>query len=193
MNIREELNRILFIALTYIIALSVVTMVVAPVQRMFIPEVTLFAALIFPPHGVRVLAAWFFGWRSFVYLYLATTIAHFVLTPDAPLEFKSFISWTITSGCAALSFSILQLVKFDVSSEISQIRKDTWQKLMLVAFVSSILNSIGHNLLFAGQILPENSLKTLLAFMVGDTLGTFVAFFALMLVFRALRPRSFQR
>lgn len=45
MNIREELNRILFIALTYIIALSVVTMVVAPVQRMFIPEVTLFAAL----------------------------------------------------------------------------------------------------------------------------------------------------
>ena len=187
MNIREELNRILFIALTYIIALSVVTMVVAPVQRMFIPEVTLFAALIFPPHGVRVLSAWLFGWRSFVYLYLATTIAHFVLTPSAPLEFKSFISWTITSGCAAISFSILKSLNFEVSADIARIRKDAWKRLMIVAFMSSILNSIGHNLLFAGQILPENSVKTLLAFMIGDTLGTFVAFFALMLIFRALR------
>ena len=187
MNIREELNRILFIALTYIIALSVVTMVVAPVQRMFIPEVTLFAALIFPPHGVRVLSAWLFGWRSFVYLYLATTIAHFVLTPSAPLEFKSFISWTITSGCAAISFSILKFLNFEVSADIARIRKDAWKRLMIVAFTSSILNSIGHNLLFAGQILPENSVKTLLAFMIGDTLGTFVAFFALMLIFRTLR------
>lgn len=187
MNIREELNRILFIALTYIIALSVVTMVVAPVQRMFIPEVTLFAALIFPPHGVRVLSAWLFGWRSFVYLYLATTIAHFVLTPSAPLEFKSFISWTITSGCAAFSFTLLKSLKFEVSADIARIQKDAWKRLMIVGFVSSILNSIGHNLLFAGQILPENSVKTLLAFMIGDTLGTFVAFFALMLIFRALR------
>ena len=58
---------------------------------------------------------------------------------------------------------------------------------MLVAFVSSIINSLGHNVIFAGDIIPENSLPTMFAFMVGDTLGTFVCFFGLLICFRLLR------
>ena len=58
---------------------------------------------------------------------------------------------------------------------------------MLIAFISSIINSLGHNIIFAGDILPENSLPTMLAFMIGDTLGTFFCFFALMFSLRILR------
>jgi hypothetical protein len=63
----------------------------------------------------------------------------------------------------------------------------TWRHLMLIAFVSSIINSLGHNIIYAKDILPENSLPTMFAFMIGDTLGTFVCFFALMLIFRLVR------
>jgi hypothetical protein len=160
---------------------------VSPIQRLYIPEVTLFAALIFPPHGVRVLTAWFFGWRAFVYLFIAATISHFVLTPDLPLGIKAFVAWAITSSCAILAFELLRFLGRDYHTMSAEPNPRTWRGLLLVGFVSSVLNSLGHNLLFAGAIWPVGSLKVFLAFLAGDTLGTFVAFAVLMLVLRSLR------
>ena len=187
MTVREEAQNVLYVTFAYIIASAVVTWVVTPVQRLFIPEVTIFAALVFPPHGVRVLSAWLFGWRSFVYLYIAVTATHFVLTPDLPLGAKAFTAWAIVSGCAALAFSLLALIGRDYRTMRAEPDQRAWRGLLLVGFVSSVLNSLGHNLLFAGEIWPVGSLKVFLAFLAGDTLGTFVAFAALMLLLRGLR------
>ena len=66
MKFVDEVRNAIYVTLAYVLASSVVTWLVAPIQPIFIPEVTLFAALIFPPHGVRVLSAWLFGWRSII-------------------------------------------------------------------------------------------------------------------------------
>lgn len=187
MRIADELRNAAYVTAAYVIASSIVTWVISPVQRLFIPEVTVFAALVFPPHGVRVLAAWIFGWRSFVYLYVAVTVTHFVLTPDLPLGTKAFVAWGIVSICAALTFSLLRLTGRDFREMKTEPNRSTWRGLMLVAFLSSDLNSLGHNLLFAQEIWPVGSLNVFLAFLIGDTLGTFAAFAALMLLLRTLR------
>lgn len=187
MTFRDEATNVFYVTAAYLIASAVVIWVVSPVQRLFLPEVTIFAALIFPPHGVRVLTAWVFGWRSVAYLYIAVAVTHFALSPDLPLGPKAFVAWGIVSLCAAAAFSLLRRAGLDLRDMRAEPNRSTWRGLMLVAFLSSTLNSLGHNLLFAQEIWPVGSLRVFLAFLVGDTLGTFASFAALMLLLRTLR------
>lgn len=187
MKLRDDAVTAFYVTLAYIVASAVVTWIVAPVQRSFIPEVTLFAALVFPPHGVRVLTAWLFGWRSIVYLYIAVTVTHFVLTPQLSLGIKAFVAWGIVSSCAALAFALLGGLGWDFRAVRTEPGREAWRGLLLAGFVASVLNSLGHNILFAGEIWPVGSLKVFLAFLVGDTVGTFVAFVGLMFLLRGLR------
>ena len=65
--------------------------------------------------------------------------------------------------------------------------KDAWKLIILVGFISSVFNSLGHNLIFTSTILPENSLRVILAFLFGDTTGTVACLFILIYVFKFLR------
>ena len=160
---------------------------IVPAQQAYLPMITTFAALIFPLHGVRVLTAWLFGGWSILYLFIANCVMHFVLTPDAEFTLKSFYAWCLVSSVAWFSFEIVRMTGINLYRHANIISTNTWRQLMLIAFISSIINSLGHNIIFAGDILPENSLPTMLAFMIGDTLGTFFCFLALMFSLRILR------
>ena len=146
-----------------------------------------FCGAYFPLHGVRVLTAWLFGGWSILYLFIANCVMHFVLTPDAEFTLKSFYAWCLVSSVAWFSFEIVRMTGINLYRHANIISTNTWRQLMLIAFISSIINSLGHNIIFAGDILPENSLPTMLAFMIGDTLGTFFCFLALMFSLRILR------
>jgi hypothetical protein len=64
--------------------------------------------------------------------------------------------------------------------------KNLWRSLLLVAFVSSVFNSVLHNIVLQSQILPENALQTMLSYMVGDVLGTLALFFIALLIVKAI-------
>lgn len=186
-NLQYHLKNIVYVTIGYIVSMILVKSLIVPAQQAYLPMITTFAALIFPLHGVRVITAWLFGGWSILYLFIANCVMHLVLTPDAEFTLQSFYAWCLVSSVAWFSFEIFRMSGLNLYQSARSISTTTWRGLMLIAFVSSIFNSIGHNIIFAGNILPENSLPTMLAFMVGDTLGTFVCFFALMLVFRLLR------
>lgn len=185
----KELRQVAIVSIFYCFSVYAVTIFIAPLQRLLIPEVTLFAALIFPPHGVRVLTAWFYGARSIAYLLIAAIFTHFVLFSSSDVTAKTWLSWVLISSVAWLSFEIIRLCGINLYKLKSNPSRNAWRSLILVGFISSILNSLGHNIIYAGEILPENTLGTLLAFIVGDTIGTFVCFIVIMLVFRFLAPR----
>jgi hypothetical protein len=63
----------------------------------------------------------------------------------------------------------------------------TWRLLLLVGFISSLLNSIGHNYILSGELLPEHTFLTLATFVIGDTVGTVFCFVTLMILFRYFR------
>ena len=186
-TVQYHFKNIMYVTIGYIVSMIMVKSVIVPAQQAYLPMITTFAALIFPLHGVRVITAWLFGGWSILYLFIANCVMHLVLTPDAEFTLKSFYAWCLVSSVAWFSFEIFRVSGLSLYRSARSISTTTWRHLMLIAFVSSIINSLGHNIIFAGDILPENSLPTMLAFMVGDTLGTFVSFFALMLVFRLLR------
>ena len=178
---------IVYVTIGYIVSMILVKSVIVPAQQAYLPMITTFAALIFPLHGVRVIAAWLFGGWSILYLFIANCVMHLVLTPDADFTLKSFYAWCLVSSVAWFSFEIFRMSGLNLYQSAKLISTNTWRHLMLIAFISSIINSLGHNIIFAGDILPENSLPTMLAFMIGDTLGTFVCFIVLMLILRTLR------
>ena len=186
-TVQYHFKNIVYVTIGYIVSMILVKSLIVPVQQTYLPMITTFAALIFPLHGVRVISAWLFGGWSILYLFIANCVMHVVLTPDAEFTLKSFYAWCLVSSVAWFSLEIFRMSGLNLYRSARAISTKTWRHLMLIAFVSSIINSIGHNIIFAGDILPENSLPTMLAFMVGDTLGTFVCFFALMLVVRVFR------
>ena len=186
-SLNDHLINIVIVSIAYIVSMLFVREIIVPFQKTYLPAITTFAALIFPLHGVRVLSAWAFGKWSIAYLFIANTIMHLVLTPDADFTQKSFYAWCLVSTVCWFSFELFRVCGFNLYSNESVINNSTWRNLILIAFVSSVFNSLGHNIIFAGDILPENSLNTMLAFLVGDTLGTVVCLFALMILFRSLR------
>ena len=186
-TLQDHVKNIVCVTIGYIISMILVKSLIVPVQQTYLPMITTFAALIFPLHGIRVISAWLFGGWSILYLFIANCVMHVVLTPDAEFTLKSFYAWCLVSSVAWFSLELFRMSGLNLYRSTRAISTKTWRHLMLIAFVSSIINSLGHNIIFAGDILPENSLPTMLAFMVGDTLGTFVCFFALMLVFRVFR------
>ena len=46
------------VAGAYILAHGLTALVVTPMQARLLPDVTMFASLVYLPHGVRVLSAW---------------------------------------------------------------------------------------------------------------------------------------
>ena len=185
--LKGHVVNIVYVTIGYIVSMILVKSVIVPAQQAYLPMITTFAALIFPLHGVRVISAWLFGGWSILYLFIANCVMHLVLTPDADFTLKSFYAWCLVSSVAWFSFEIFRMSALNLYQSANSISTNTWRHLMLIAFISSIINALGHNIIFAGDILPENSLPTMLAFMIGDTLGTFVCFIVLMLILRTLR------
>ena len=186
-SISDHIVNIALVTVGYIVSMLFVQFVIIPVQQTYLPMITTFAALIFPLHGVRVLAAWLFGWRSIFYLFLANILTHFVLTPNNELTLSSLYAWILVSCVAWVTFTGLKFVKMDFATNDNPKTFSMWKLLLLVGFLSSIINSLGHNIIFANNILPENSVSTMIAFLIGDTTGTFLCFLVLMAIFRMQR------
>ena len=166
-----------------------VTELIVPIQSYFLPELTLFAALVFPVHGIRVISAWLFGWYSVIYLFIANIFVFFLLSRHEEslyglLSVQSIMAWVLVSVICIFTFDLLRVSGVDTKTNIGKINKDAWKLIVLVGFISSVFNSLGHNLIFTSNIMPENSLRLIFAFLIGDTTGTVVCLFMLIYIFK---------
>jgi len=173
------------ITAAYIVAMLFVNSVVVPIQNSLVPGVTSYAALLFPAHGIRVLSAWLFGWKSIPYLICATLSADILLTSQFAAANLQLASTTLlTSSVAWVSLQILLVGGIKIEAGERHVSLSTWRLLLLVGFISSLLNSIGHNYILSGELLPEHTFLTLATFVIGDTVGTAFCFVTLMILFK---------
>ena len=188
LKLEEHLVCIALITAAYIVAMLFVNSVVVPLQNSLVPGVTSFAALLFPAHGIRVLSAWLFGWKSIPYLVCATLAADILLTSQFTAANLQLASTTLlTSSVAWVSLQILLVGGIKIKVGERHVSLSTWRLLLLVGFISSLLNSFGHNYILSGELLPEYTFLTLAAFVIGDTTGTVFCFATLMILFRYFR------
>ena len=193
MRLKEHLYNIAWIFIAHIIGMLLVTHAVLPLQSLAVPNIGTFAALIFPIHGIRVIAAWMFGWWSVPYLFVANVlVALFYFQADMSYESTKlfadrFMSWALVSMVAVVAIDLFKAAGMKIGTGIAEISEDIWKQLLFVGFVSSVLNSIGQSLIFSDQIIPGEETNVMLGFLIGDTLGTFLCFVGLLFLFRGYR------
>ena len=188
-SLKEHLIKTLVVSALSCLMMLFVTELVVPIQSYFLPELTLFAALIFPVHGIRVISAWLFGWYSVIYLFVSNIFVFFLLSRHEEslyglLSVQSIMAWVLVSVICIFTFDLLRVSGVDTKTNIGKINKDDWKFIVLVGFISSVFNSLGHNLIFTSNIMPENSLRLIFAFLIGDTTGTVVCLFMLIYIFK---------
>ncbi len=188
-SLKEHLIKTFAVSALSCLMMLFVTELIVPIQSYFLPELTLFAALVFPVHGIRVLAAWLFGWYSVIYIFVANIFIFFLLSRHeenlyALLSFQSVIAWVLVSVICIFTFDLLKISGVDTKTSIGKVNNQAWKIIILVGFISSVFNSLGHNLIFTSSILPENSLRLIFVFLIGDTAGTVVCLVMMIYIFK---------
>ena len=195
MTLQDHIRITFGVSIITIFAMGFVTEIVLPLQGAIFPNLGTLAALIMPIHGIRVLCAWMFGWWSVIYLFvsnIATALFYLLIASNAAhIEFTSerLMAWALVSVVAIISFSALTLTGLEITSIKEKINNKTWRQLILVAIISSVLNSLGHTFIFSGQFVVVGERNAILTYIIGDTLGTVVCFAVLIVLFRFVRLR----
>ena len=195
MTLQDHIRNTFWVSILTIIAMASVIEIVLPLQGAIFPNLGAFAALIMPIHGIRVLCAWLYGWWSAVYLFvsnIATALFYWLIASNAPhIEFtyERLIAWALVSVVAIISLRVVNLAGLEITSITERIDNKTWRQLILIAVISSVLNSLGHTFIFSGQFVAVGERNAILSYIIGDTLGTVVCFAVLIVLFRFVRLR----
>ena len=158
--------------------------VIFPMEAKYGSSVTAFASMFFFPHLARVLSVWMLGPGAFFALLPADLIIYFVLHSERGLFDIHMLAPFVGSGCAVLAFEIFRISGFDLYMKSTA--ESNWRPVMLVGAVASVINSIGLSLVYQGLVMPEDGLKLLVNYAVGDTLGLFFGLLILMLIIKVL-------
>lgn len=172
----------------YGIGFFVSSAVVMELQTFALPEFSIFPCLVFIPHGVRVIFAWLYGWRSFIPLFIAHFVVGYWFFQPANLEILHYLGAALVGSLAGiLACELLRIADFRVFAE--EAPEMNWRKLIIIGFIASIINSIGNTIIYQSFISAEHHLETILGYLIGDTMGVIVTLFLAMFTLRLYRFR----
>ena len=175
----------LLVVLAYVLCHGLTAMVVTPIQSVFLPEMTVFASLIYLPHGVRVLATWAYGWKAIPALILGVSLSALIFSPSEDINFLEpalLEGILVGSASAYIAFELMRLAGFDFY--FGRSRKLQWKGMIAVGALSSVINSFGQTLVYSGLIDLEKVIGVWAIYATGDLIGLIVCMVVLMLVFR---------
>lgn len=141
--------------------------------------------IVYLPHGVAVLLAWFYGWMAVPILLPATLLAVYLLRGAAAFE-PMLLSLIVLKAIAApLVFDLFRLGGIDARSTSQGLN---WRVLFLIGLVQSMFSNQARFWLGCCGDLSANELLLVFAgSVIGDMAGLLVVMMAAMLFFRALR------
>jgi hypothetical protein len=176
--LKNHVDHFVIVSIAFIVASSLTLGFVIPVQGLLsqyaIPEI----GLIFLPHGIRVIAFHYLGWKAVLHMipasYLFWALSN---TSGSELDVLSPIVSMVACYIGFLGATVV-VHKEDIGNKIS-----TWKYFVLAGATSSVVNGLALSWLqFA-----DTPLSALVGYVVGDTLGLAVCLVVLMYVFRLLR------
>ena len=181
----------LIVVAVYVLCHGVTALLVTPVQNLFAANVTVFASLIYLPHGVRVLATWLLGWKTFFPLFAGAFLSELLFTPAQTLTFtEPVILGSIAVGAISAYVGFVIANVFGRDLNVGRVRTMHWKWLLVVGTIASVFNSVGQIIVFSGLIVPDDVFVVLATYAIGDLVGLVVSMLVLMIVFRWIRRSS---
>ncbi|KIC30201.1 hypothetical protein [Leisingera sp. ANG-S5] len=176
------------ITAAYVICHGLTAWVVTPVQGLFLPEVTVFASLVYLPHGVRVLAVWLLGWRAVLPLAAGAFLSELIFTDAGVRQVMESVLLQSIAVSAVSAFAAFEIARmFGWNLYAGQQRRIAWSSLLAVGALASLINSSGQSVVFSGLIFPGDQLPVMAVYAAGDLIGLAVCMLALTLIFRWIR------
>ena len=164
---KQVIGSFAIISLAYIASYTLVVGFLSPLQHLIFPTFTTPISLLFLPHGIRILAAYYYGWKSF-FLLLPSMYFMWVITvygsgvPLHPIQ-------PLISGVSCVLGIMI------VSTKITHnLRKDL-KPLLMAGIFGSVLNGLFNSFLVNQKFFISDAFY----FIIGDVLGLIV----LMLLF----------
>ena len=170
-------RRTLWVSAVYVLSFAVTAAVLDPLQAMAVPSLDGAASLVFLPHGVRVLAAWLWGWRAIPALLPGALATHLWLQGIGGIVTADILALIAGVVAAPAVFEALKAAGLDLTMPAR--RRLAWRDVLAVGLGASFCNSLVTNLVYDAPI------QAYAAYVVGDFFGLFV----LMGVLMVLLPR----
>jgi len=174
--------------IAYFVSFLAVMYIIQPLQTNLLPSLGNWTSLIFLAHGVRVIFIWLFGAYGLLPLFIAQIITGLILfhpTPDIQL-----LHYVLASGVGALApwlaFEVSRLSGRSFYAEDND--QVNWRILVLIGLISSGFNSLGNGLIYSNLIASEQHLLLVLTNSIGDTMGTVIMLFLLLLARKFFIP-----
>ena len=180
----NHLQNFVVISICYVIAFSLTFGFVFPLQQLILANVATQVGLLFIPHGVRVIALYYYGWQAIIYLLPASYLMLFLSSGQTGTDILAPL--VSLFGCY-VGIQLARLILVDTNTRSLNVR--AWKLLFTAGAVASAFNSLGLIALQDG--LSELKFLALqlnfLGYIIGDMLGMMVCVGTIMLGFRYIR------
>ncbi|ETX12927.1 hypothetical protein OCH239_15215 [Roseivivax halodurans JCM 10272] len=171
-SVGRALVSIVLTAGFYVLAHAVTAGVVTPLQSYIFPEATVFASLLYLPHGVRVVSAWLFRWTALPGLILGAALSEWLFTDPATLQnLIPVIILSILIGAISAPLVFESLRQLGAPAYAKPGSPIDWRALYTVGIVSSLLNSVGQMFVFDSMVSPAGAMLILSIYTIGDIFG----------------------
>ena len=155
---------------------------------MLMPEVSLYASVLYLPHGVRVLATWAMRWRAIPALFVGLALSNILfLSADMKVHFDAVMIPAILVGAASsfLAFEVIRFLGYDFYYGGGG--RIEWKGLIAIGALSSLIHSVFQSLIHSNLMSFEALVLAPLIYVLGDIAGLVACMLALMFIFRWLR------
>jgi len=176
------------IVLSFVGGYGLTSQFITPVQVIFFPDVTDYASLVFLPHGVRVLAVMFFGWRAILPLLAGHWMSDYLFSGVEGGDFDAEVlaaAYLVGSASAFIAFEIFRFSGKNLYATDKKV--PGWKQIILVGALASLLNSIGQVCVYGSSLDATTYTLVSMVYAVGDLVGLIAAMICLMFVFRWVR------
>ena len=168
-----------------VLAYAITWTAIMPAQTLMMPMLPTLATLFFLPFGIKVISAFFEGWRSILYLFPGVIIGNWfwVNMPfDAP---TTYLAWMASYGTAPFIFAMIDWTTRNDRRQVNA--GQAWRTMIVGGALSSVIISVLIHIIRHRNVPQEEFILSMLKYMIGDMLGLLTVLALLMCVFRFLR------
>jgi hypothetical protein len=178
-NLPRQVGLCVAVSALYIWAYFLMASVVMPVQQALFP--TMVMSFLFLPHGVRVLTAWLYGWRSVLFLLPGAVLCNLHFAGDRAFDADILFGTAASLLASPMAFAEARRIGGTGQLAVGRARMPT---LLAVGIMASVFNLLALSVAYGLDPLESAVI------LIGDTGGLVAALLIVWLGLKLLPDRG---
>lgn len=156
-----------------------------PGQTLFMPMLPTLATLFYLPFGIKVISAFFEGWRSIIYMMPGIVVGN-IFWVEMPFDKTvTYITWAASYGTAPAIFAMLDWTIRDDRRNVTA--GQAWRTMIAGGAAASVVISVLIHVIRHRNVPQDDFIASMFKYMMGDMLGLVAILALLLYVFRHMR------